>query len=73
MIHKIRKGQVRWVKKGDVLAQNQFIDRVFGSLSQLVSYAPPSESLLVSSPVFATHPFRDEGVSLVVGGERRLK
>jgi transposase, IS6 family len=30
VIHKIRKGQVRWVKKGDVLAQNQFIDRVFG-------------------------------------------
>ena len=30
MIHKIRKGQVRWVKKGDVLAQNQFIDRAFG-------------------------------------------
>jgi transposase, IS6 family len=30
VIHKIRKGQVRWVKKGDVLAQNQFIDRAFG-------------------------------------------
>ena len=30
VIHKIRKGQVRWVKKGDVLAQNQFIGRVFG-------------------------------------------
>jgi transposase, IS6 family len=29
VIHKIRKGQVRWVNKGDVLAQNQFIDRVF--------------------------------------------
>jgi transposase-like protein len=28
--HKIREGQVRWVKKGDVRAQNQFIDRVFG-------------------------------------------
>ena len=30
VIHRIRKGQVRWVKKGDVLAQNQFINRVFG-------------------------------------------
>ncbi len=29
VMHKIRKGQVRWVKKGDVRAQNQFIDRVF--------------------------------------------
>jgi transposase, IS6 family len=30
VIHKIRKGRVRWVKKGDVLAQDQFIDRAFG-------------------------------------------
>jgi transposase, IS6 family len=29
-IHKIRKGQVRWVRKGDVRAQNQLIERVFG-------------------------------------------
>ena len=29
------------------------------SLSKLASYAPPSESLLVSSPVFATHPLRE--------------
>ena len=28
--HKIRKGQVRWVRKRDVRAQNRFIDRVFG-------------------------------------------
>ena len=28
-MHKLRKGQVRWVKMGDVRAQNQFIDRVF--------------------------------------------
>jgi IS6 family transposase len=26
VIHKIREGQVRWVKKGDVSAQNQFIE-----------------------------------------------
>jgi len=26
------------------------------SLSKLASYVPPSESLLVSSPIFATHP-----------------
>ncbi len=29
-MHKIQKGQVRRVKKSDVRAQNQFIDRVFG-------------------------------------------
>jgi transposase-like protein len=29
-MHKIRKGQVRLVRKGDARAQNQFIDRVFG-------------------------------------------
>jgi transposase, IS6 family len=29
-IHKIRKGQVRWVRKGGVRAQNQLIERVFG-------------------------------------------
>ncbi len=29
VMHKIRKGQMRWVKKDDVRAQNQFIDRVF--------------------------------------------
>ena len=30
VVNKIRKGQVRWVKKGDVLAQNQFIDLALG-------------------------------------------
>jgi transposase-like protein len=29
-IHKIRKGQVRWLRKGDVRVANQFIDRIFG-------------------------------------------
>jgi transposase, IS6 family len=29
-MHRIRKGQVRWVKKGDVRAQHRFIDRAFG-------------------------------------------
>jgi len=29
-IHKIRKGQVRWLRKGDVRVENQFIDRIFG-------------------------------------------
>ena len=29
-MHKIRKGQVRWVKKGNVRAQNRFIARAFG-------------------------------------------
>jgi hypothetical protein len=28
-MHKIRKGQVRWVKKENVRAQNRFIDRAF--------------------------------------------
>lgn len=29
VMHKIRKGQVRWVEQGDIRGQNQFIDRVF--------------------------------------------
>jgi IS6 family transposase len=29
-MHKIRKGQVRWVAKGDIRVQNRFIDRTFG-------------------------------------------
>ena len=29
VMHKIGKGQVRRVKKGDIRGQNQFIDRVF--------------------------------------------
>ena len=29
-MHAIRKGQVRWVGKGDVVAQRQFIHTIFG-------------------------------------------
>ena len=29
-MHAIRKGQVRWVPKGDAVAQRQFIHAVFG-------------------------------------------
>jgi transposase, IS6 family len=29
-MHKIRKGQVRWLRKGDIRLQNRFIDQVFG-------------------------------------------
>ena len=29
-MHAIRKGQVRWVAKGDVVAQRQFIHTIFG-------------------------------------------
>ena len=29
-VHMIRKGRVRWVAKGDPLAQLQFIDGLFG-------------------------------------------
>jgi len=29
-MHAIRKGQVRWAAKGDVVAQQQFIHTVFG-------------------------------------------
>ena len=29
-IHKIRKGQVRWLRRGDVRVANQFINRIFG-------------------------------------------
>ena len=26
----IRKGQIRWLSKGDIVGQKQFIDRIFG-------------------------------------------
>jgi transposase, IS6 family len=29
-MHKIRKGQVRWLRNGDIRVQNRFIDQVFG-------------------------------------------
>jgi len=29
-MHPIRKGQVRWVAKGDTVAQCQFIHTIFG-------------------------------------------
>jgi hypothetical protein len=29
-MHPIRKGQVRWVAKGDTSAQRQFIQAIFG-------------------------------------------
>jgi hypothetical protein len=29
-MHKIQKGQVRWLRKGDIRMQNRFIDQVFG-------------------------------------------
>jgi IS6 family transposase len=29
-VNLIRKGRVRWVAKGDVLAQARFIDKLFG-------------------------------------------
>ena len=29
-MHKIRKGQVRWVPAGNIILQNRFIDRLFG-------------------------------------------
>ena len=29
-MHAIRKGQVRWVAKGDPMAQRQFIRSIFG-------------------------------------------
>jgi hypothetical protein len=28
--HLIRKGQIRWLQKGDVVAQRQFIHNLFG-------------------------------------------
>jgi hypothetical protein len=29
-MHRIRKGQIRWLKKGDIAGQVRFINRVFG-------------------------------------------
>ena len=30
VMHMIRKGRVRWVAKGDMVAQMKFISRIFG-------------------------------------------
>ncbi|HEV2395874.1 MAG TPA: IS6 family transposase, partial [Candidatus Sulfotelmatobacter sp.] len=32
-MHKIRKGPVRWLRKGDIRVQNRFIDQMFGLAS----------------------------------------
>jgi hypothetical protein len=32
-MHAIRKGQIRWLPKGDVVGQVQFIQRILGSLA----------------------------------------
>jgi hypothetical protein len=41
-MHAIRKGQVRWVAKGDAIAQRQFIHTMFGiaasSITSLSNY-----------------------------------
>jgi IS6 family transposase len=29
-MHMIRKGQIRWLAKGDVVGQNQFIHQIYG-------------------------------------------
>jgi transposase, IS6 family len=29
-MHMIRKGQIRWVKKGNIAAQVRFVNRIFG-------------------------------------------
>jgi hypothetical protein len=49
----IRKGQVRWLAKGDVIGQVRFIHQVYGSLRDI-----PAASFLALPPllVFATHP-----------------
>src|SRR5215472_16116867 len=41
-MHRIRKGQVRWMQKGDLRARNRFIDRTFG----LAACTPPLDSPL---------------------------
>jgi transposase-like protein len=58
-IHKIRRGQVRPEKRGDIRAQNQFINRVFGIAAKKASRVPPFESVCVPPSIFAIHPTRD--------------
>jgi transposase-like protein len=56
VIHKIRKGQVRWVKRVTSWRRTNSSIGHLASLSKLASYIPLSKSPLVSSPIFATHP-----------------
>jgi hypothetical protein len=57
-VNMIRKGRVRWVAKGDILAEAQFIDKLFGIAGQ--NYSPlqqfRSRSRLTQN--FATEPIR---------------
>jgi hypothetical protein len=39
-IHAVRKGQIRWIAKGDVVAQWQFIHTIFG----MAAYLPHSNA-----------------------------
>jgi hypothetical protein len=52
-MHAIRKGQVRWVAKGDAVAQHQFIHAIFGIAAEI----PPSTHAVASARLlFATKP-----------------
>ena len=54
----IRKGQVRWLAKGDVLGQRSFIHRFLASLPETRQRA--ATPLPATSPLFATDPFATE-------------
>jgi hypothetical protein len=54
-MHMIRKGQVRWVAKGDVIGQVGFINRLFGIAALRRRHEPFS---LLPNFVLATHPQR---------------
>jgi transposase-like protein len=58
--HAIRKGQIRWVPKGDPVGQRQFIHAIFGVAAQRL----PGYTVGIHTPqlhVFATQPPRASG------------
>ena len=64
-MHAIRKGQVRWVAKGDPVAQRQFIQTIFG----IAAYLPAGTHALDSPfSLFATEPIRALAASRLILG-----
>jgi len=56
-MHAIRKGQIRWVAKGDPVGQRQFIHTIFD-----IALMPPSTHAVASARLlFATEPGDQRG------------
>jgi len=55
-MHAIRKGQIRWVAKGDPIDQLQIIHSIFGVAASLFPGQHVHQYARLCVPVFATEP-----------------